>query len=75
MNIDAKAIARKYINDLATDTDSLGDYLTSEDGTDELSPEAFDALKDEVSELIENAAITVSWDDDEQAETAPGGEA
>ena len=31
--------------------------------------------KDEVSELIENAAITVSWDDDEQAEDAPGGEA
>jgi len=65
MSINAKDVARKYIRENGADADGVGDFLSSEEGADELSAGGFDALKDEIYDLIDDAMVTVILPGDE----------
>jgi hypothetical protein len=59
MSIDAKDVARQYILDNVEQTNDVGDFLSEQNGADKLTADGYDALKDEIYDLIDEAMVTV----------------
>jgi hypothetical protein len=86
MSIEAREIARRYILGDANESGglvSIGEFLSGEDGAEELTEAEHDALCEEIDELISHAMVTVTLSGDAvcthcgvgPAEQAAGGEA
>jgi len=71
MSINAKELARRIILDHAQDVEFLSISEMTEDDADEerLTPDQHDQLCRKIDKLISKATVTVSWDDDEQADS------